>query len=105
MEIIKKETQELSSVLENKYIEIQMRLRDLQAEENQLKELIKTEMEKLGLIRLESESGLVIDLYPESIENKFDSKAFKKDNPSLYESYLKASCKKSYLKIWHRVAK
>jgi predicted phage-related endonuclease len=104
--ILLNENGELTESFSKEWDKLQKKIATLQEQEKQLKELILKEMETMGIARLENvESGLVIDYYPENIANKFDSTRFKKENPDIYESYLKATTTKSFIKIWERKGK
>lgn len=104
--ILLNENGELAESFSKEWNKLQKKIATLQEQEKELKELILKEMEANGIARLENvESGLVIDYYPENISNKFDSTKFKKENPAIYDSYLKATTTKAFIKIWERKAK
>ena len=54
----------------------------------ELKEKLLAEMEKHGILKIETDELLINYVAPYSKET-FDSKALRKDNPDLYDQYVK----------------
>lgn len=81
----------------NKFQKIKLKM-DLMQEE--LKENLKTAMEQIGADKYISPDGtIVVNYFPERTSKKFDSTKLKKDNPELYEEYLKDTTTKAYVKL------
>lgn len=71
---------------------------DLMQEE--LKENLKNAMEQTGVDKYVSPDGtIVVNYFPERTSKRFDSTKLKKDNPELYEEYLKDTTTKAYVKL------
>ena len=69
----------------------------LEEEYKSLKDNLKSLMQERGIKSFIANSGMKITLVPDgedSVELKFDEKAFEEDNPKLYEHYLKPKQKK-----------
>lgn len=81
----------------NKFQKMKLKM-DLMQEE--LKENLKTAMEQIGADKYISPDGtIVVNYFPERINKRFDSTKLKKDNPELYEEYLKDTTTKDYVKL------
>ena len=71
---------------------------DLMQEE--LKQNLKLAMEEIGADKYISPDGsIVVNYFPERTSKRFDSTTLKKENPEMYEKYLKDSVTKSYVKL------
>lgn len=86
----------------SKWEQLENQIAILKKQQDDLKQTLLDEMKKLGIARLESEDGLVIDYYPESIARTIDSARLKKEQPEIVELYSKATTKKEYIKVWRR---
>lgn len=81
----------------NKFQKMKLKM-DLMQEE--LKENLKTAMEQIGADKYISPDGtIVVNYFPERTSKRFDSTKLKKDNPELYEEYLKDTTTKAYVKL------
>lgn len=79
-------------------LENQLRaFKNLEEEYKALKNNLKTIMQERGIKSFTANSGMKLTLVPDekdTVEMKFDEKAFQEDNPTLYEHYLKPKQKK-----------
>lgn len=81
----------------NKFQKVKLKM-DLVQEE--LKENLKNLMEQVGADKYVSPDGtIVVNYYPERVSKRLDSTTLKKEQPDLYEKYLKDSITKSYVKL------
>ena len=81
----------------NKFQKTKLKM-DLMQEE--LKENLKNLMEQVGADKYVSPDGtIVVNYYPERTSKRLDSTSLKKEQPDLYEKYLKDSTTKSYVKL------
>lgn len=70
----------------------------MKEQEESLKKAILEEMEKHGLIKIDSPS-LTINYIAGTDRETFDSKAFRKDHPDLYDDYIKMTPVKPSIRI------
>lgn len=70
----------------------------LKEKEDALKTAILAEMEAKNIIKIETED-LSISYIASTDRESFDSKAFRKDNPSLYDEYIKMTPVKASIRI------
>lgn len=81
----------------NKFQKTKLKM-DLMQEE--LKENLKNLMEQVGADKYVSPDGtIVVNYYPERTSKRLDSTTLKKEQPDLYEKYLKDSITKAYVKL------
>ena len=102
MELIKRENgiSILDAEVSNKIATFEKQLKALKEQEDELKQAILNEMESKGIIKLEDETtGLSITYVAETTRESFDSKAFRKDNPDMYDEYVRMSPVKSSIRI------
>ena len=78
--------------------EYERKMRALKEQEEELKNAIKAEMEEKGIIKIETDD-VVISYIASTDRETFDSKALKKDNPDLYDEYVKMSPVKASIRI------
>lgn len=88
----------LSEGISKKIAEYEKALKELKEKEDLLKESIKSEMEEKGIIKIENDD-LVISYVAPTDRITFDSTRFKKENPKMYDEYLKISPVKSSIRI------
>lgn len=88
----------LAEGISKKIAEYERVMKELKEKEDALKEAIKEEMEAKGIIKIENED-LLINYIAATDRESFDSKQFKKDNPDLYDEYVKISPVKSSIRI------
>ena len=70
--------------------EFERQVKAIEAKQDELKKRIKEEMEANGILSLETDELSITYVAPYPKES-FDSKAFRKDNPDLYDNYVKIS--------------
>lgn len=63
---------------------------DIKNKQNELKKKILMEMEEHNILKIETDD-LTISYVASYPKESFDSKAFRKDNPDLYDEYVKIS--------------
>ena len=89
-----------SNIIQIPGYNVESKLRNLKTLDTQLKEIeAEYKMIKLDVINsyfisaseYKTEKGLVLATYKPSIENRFNSEAFKTDFPDIYEGYKKQS--------------
>ena len=78
--------------------EFERQVKTLKDKEDALKAAILAEMENKGIVKLETPELAISYIQPTERET-FDTKAFKKDEPDLYDSYVKMSPVKSSIRI------
>ena len=88
----------LAEGVSKKIAEYEKALKELKEKEELLKESIKSEMEEKGIIKIENED-LSISYIAPTDRITFDSTRFKKENPKIYDEYLKISPVKSSIRI------
>ena len=69
-------------------------LEDAQAEVENLKDIIKKEMDNRGVEELEA--GQYIARFTTVVSNRLDTTAFKRENAALYQRYLKQSTSRRF---------
>lgn len=102
MELIKRENglSILDAGVSDKIANFERQLKAIKKQEDALKQAILEEMESKGIIKLEDEiTGLSITYVAETTRESFDSKAFRKDNPDVYDEYVRMSPVKSSIRI------
>ncbi len=70
--------------------EFERQVKEIKAKEDELKQRILEEMEANGILKIDTDELSITYVAPTSRES-FDSKAFRKDNPDLYDEYVKIS--------------
>ena len=70
--------------------EFERQVKEIEAKQKELKQRILEEMESNGILKVETDELTISYIAPTSRES-FDSKAFRKDNPDLYDDYVKIS--------------
>jgi predicted phage-related endonuclease len=70
--------------------EFERQAKAIEAKQKELKKRILEEMEAKGILSVETDELSITYVAPTSRES-FDSKAFRKDNPDLYDEYVKIS--------------
>lgn len=73
-------------------------VKEIEAREKELKRLILEEMELKGIVKIETEE-LIINYIAPTDRESFDSKGFRKDNPTLYDKYVSMTPVKSSIRI------
>jgi regulator of replication initiation timing len=80
----------LSPEISSKLAEFERQAEEIKAKQKELKDRILAEMEEHGILKIETDELSINYVAPYSKES-FDSKAFRKDNPDLYDQYVKIS--------------
>ena len=70
--------------------EFERQAKQIKAKQDELKQRILAEMEEHGILKIDTDE-LTITYVAETSRETFDSKAFRKDNPDLYDEYVKIS--------------
>lgn len=78
--------------------EYERRMKELKAQEEELKTAIKEEMERKGIKKIETDDIIISYIAPTDRET-FDSKALKKDLPTLYDDYVSITPVKASIRI------
>ena len=73
-----------------KLAEFERMAKDIKAKQDELKQRILAEMEEHGILKLETDDLTITYIAPTTRET-FDGKAFRKDNPDLYDEYVRIS--------------
>ena len=87
---IEQNTALLNPEVSSKLAEFERMAKEIKAKEDELKQRILAEMETNGILKIETDE-LIINYIAPSNRETFDSKAFRKDNPDLYDEYIKIS--------------
>lgn len=82
----------------NKIVDLEKQAKAIKEEQDKTRAAILEEMEKRGIVKLDSDE-LSITYKAPSYKETFDSKELKKDNEELYNKYIKISPVKSSLLI------
>jgi regulator of replication initiation timing len=80
----------LNPEVSNKLAEFERAVKEIKAKQDELKQRILAEMEEHGILKIDTDQLTITYVAPTSRET-FDSKAFRKDNPDLYDEYVKIS--------------
>ena len=81
-----------------KVISLEKQAKEIKKQQDSMKGEILEAMQKYGVLKIDNEF-LKIALIPEHDAEKFDSKAFKEENPDIYDSYVKLSKVKPSIRI------
>lgn len=82
----------------NQLVMLENQIKQLTETRDKLRALIKDEMEKYGIYKLESDE-VSITYIDETERETFDSKTFKKEHPGIYGEYVKKSKVASSVRI------
>lgn len=88
----------LSEEVCEKIVSLEKQAKEIKKQQDSMKAEILDAMQKYGVLKLDNEF-LKIKFVPEHDAEKFDSKAFKSDNPDIYDSYVKLSKVKPSIRI------
>ena len=80
----------LDPVVSMKLAEFERIVKEFKAKEEELKQKILAEMESKGIVSIKTPELTISYVAPTSRET-FDSKAFRKDHPDLYDDYVRIS--------------
>lgn len=87
---VEQDTALLNPDVSRKLAEFERQVEQITAKQNELKKQILAEMESHGIIKIETDE-LTISYVASYTKESFDNKAFRKDNPDLYDEYVKIS--------------
>ena len=87
---IEQSTPLLNPDVSSKLAEFERMAKEIKAKQDELKQEILAEMEEHGILKIDTDE-LTITYVGETSRETFDSKAFRKDNPDLYDEYVKIS--------------
>lgn len=79
-------------------ISLEKQAKEIKKQQDSMKKEILDAMQKYDVLKLDNEF-LKILFIPEHDAERFDSKAFKEDNPDIYDSYVKISTVKPSIRI------
>lgn len=79
-------------------ISLEKQAKEIKKQQDSMKNEILDAMQKYGILKFENEF-LKIAFIPEHDAEKFDSKAFKEENPDVYDMYAKISKVKPSIRI------
>lgn len=88
----------LSEEVCEKIVSLEKQAKEIKKQQDSMKAEILDAMQKYGVLKLDNEF-LKILFIPEHDAERFDSKAFKEDNPDIYDSYVKISTVKPSIRI------
>lgn len=100
MELIKYEngTALLDAEVSAKIAAFERQVKEINHQESKLKKAILEEMEAKNIIKLETEE-LAITYIAASYRETFDSKSLRKDQPDIYDEYVKISPVNSSVRV------
>ena len=78
--------------------EFERQVKEIKAKQDALKQRILEEMESKGIVSIQSPELTISYVAPYNKET-FDSKAFRKDHPDLYDDYVKISLVKASVRM------
>lgn len=81
-----------------KIISLEKQAKEIKKQQDSMKAEILDAMQKYGVLKLDNEF-LKIAFIPEHDAERFDSKAFKDENPDVYDMYVKISKVKPSIRI------
>ena len=87
---IEQNTALLNPEVSSQLAEFERMANEIKDQQKKLKDKILAEMEEHGILKIETDE-LTITYIAESSRETFDSKTFRKDNPDLYDEYVKIS--------------
>lgn len=88
----------LNPEVSSKLAEFERMAEEIMAKQKEIKEKILSEMEKRGILKIETNELTISYVAPYSKES-FDSKKFRKDNPDLYDQYVKIGTVSGCVKV------
>lgn len=88
----------LNPAVSIKLAEFERVVKEFKAKEEELKQKILEEMESKGILSIKSPELTISYVAPTSRET-FDSKAFRKDHPDLYDQYVNISLVKASVRM------
>lgn len=95
---VEQNTALLNPEASSKLAEFERQAKQIKAQEDELKQRILAEMEEHGILKIDTDELTITYVAPTNRET-FDSKAFRKDNPDLYDEYVKISTVSASVRI------
>lgn len=95
---IEQNTALLNPDVSSKLAEFERLAKDIKTKRDELIQRILEEMEAHGLLKVETDELTITYVAPYTKES-FDSKALRKDNPDLYDEYVKISTVKASVRM------
>lgn len=89
---------ELALSVSQKLAAFERQVKEIQAEEEKLKQAILSAMRQKGIVKVETDDLTITYIAPTDRES-FDSKRFREENPNLYDKYVKFSKVKDSIRI------
>lgn len=80
----------LNPEVSSQLAEFERMAKEIKTKQDELKQRILAEMEEHGILKIETDE-LTINYVAPYDKETFNSKAFRKDNPDLYDEYIKIS--------------
>ena len=81
-----------------KIADFERQIKEIKAQEDEMKKAILDEMESKGILSIKSPELTISYVAPTSRET-FDSKTFRKDHPDLYDEYVNISLVKASVRM------
>lgn len=94
----KKDEIALVPSIELKIYDLEKTIASLKAEQEELKAALKAEMEKRGVIGIDTDALQIRYIGETDVEN-FDKTRFRKENPDLYDEYITMKQRAAYVTI------
>ena len=88
----------LNPVVAGHLAEFEMMAKSIKAKQDELKQRILEEMESKGILSIKTPE-LTISYVAPTTRETFDSKAFRKDHPDLYDEYINISMVKASVRM------
>ena len=88
----------LNPVVAERLAEFERMAKTIKAKQDELKQKILEEMESKGIVSIKSPELSISYVAPTTRET-FDSKAFRKDHPDLYDEYVSISMVRSSIRM------
>lgn len=90
----------LDAETSEKMVALNKAIKSLKEQDEELRKAIMEEMEKKDIVKIDDEvHGLTISYIDEHDRETFDSNAFRKKHPDLYDEYINISAVKASVKV------
>lgn len=90
----------LNSFTSAQLVEIEQKIKSLENERDEIKNALKSEMERLNIIGVKDEiNGVTVSYVAESDTESFDKKKFRSEHPDLYDEYITFKKRASYITV------
>lgn len=88
----------LDTEASHKIAYFEQQLKDIKAKEDELKKAIMKSMEEHGIVKIETDE-LIINYIATTDRERFDVKAFQRENPNRYDDYVKITKVKPSIRL------